>query len=336
MLSPENKIFITGASGFVGSNIVRKLIAEGYINIYCLKRPNTATDLCTDWRDKVYWLEGDIMDVCTIDELLKGMDVVIHAAAKVSFETGAKKNLIETSMHGTANMVNCALYHGIKKFIYISSVAAIGRRKIFESIDENLLFSYSKYDTSYGLAKFLGEQEVWRGHAEGLNVTILNPSMILGTGNWHRSSVQLFRKIFEGMAYYPIGTTGWVDVDDVALAVSKCMTYDHDGQRYIISAENLSYKHVFSQIADGLRVKHPMKALTPFYSGILWRLEALKSYFTGYAPIITKETVLSTSVTSEYNNAKSKAKLDIRYTPVNDALFKYCEAFLAPYSAGKA
>ncbi len=181
MLSKTSKIFVTGSTGFLGSYIVRKLVSDGYIDIICLKRESSETELVDDIFERVHWVTGDILDIPLMEKLLEGVDCIIHAAAIVS-HTANKKKMLQTAIDGTANLVNIALSGNVKKFIYISSIAAIGRGKPVEHITEKQIFSHSKYDTTYGLAKFLAEQEVWRGHAEGLNVTILNPSMILGPG----------------------------------------------------------------------------------------------------------------------------------------------------------
>ena len=328
MLSINSKIFITGSTGFLGSNIVRLLIHSGYTNIVCLKRRESKMDLSLDFFNSVSWVEGDVLDIPFLIDTLEGFDCIIHVASIVTFSIKDRKKIIQVAKEGTANLVNIALGYNIKKFIHISSVAAIGRKKPVEIIDEKNIFSHSKYDTSYGLSKFLAEQEVWRGHAEGLNVTILNPSLILGCGRWGESSVQIFKKVYNGLQYYPAGITGWVDVHDVATAVINSMTMDHNGERFIISAENLSYKQVMNDIAQNLNVKGPQKVLNLTFAGIIWRIEAVRSYFTRTSPLISKETIYSTSVQSSYNNSKSKHKLEMTYRPLTKTINEVCSKFL--------
>ncbi len=327
MLPTNSKVFITGATGFVGSYIVKKLISAGFHNIYCLRRTDGDTSN-NDIASKVHWVKGDLMNVPMLETQLKDMDVIIHAAAIVTFSTKEKKKMIETAMNGTANLINVSLETGIKKFIHISSIAAIGRRKKKEAIDEKLMFSHSEFDTTYGLSKFLAEQEVWRGHVEGLNVTILNPSMILGAGNWHKSSLQIFKKIYYGMKYYPEGTNGWVDVRDVAEAVLLSLNGDHNGQRFIISAENVSFKIMFEKIAKSLNVDPPNKKINYLLAGIIWRLEAVRSFIMNNAPAITQETIKSTSVEAQYSNEKSVDILGLKYRPIDQTVSESCQVFL--------
>ena len=333
MFAKSSKILITGATGFVGSYVLRKLTAEGYSNIICTRRVDSSLELTTGI-EGFEWVDGDIMDVCFLDDITKNVDIIIHAAAIVTFDPRSFKKMISTAMEGTANLVNVALDNQVSKFVHISSIAAIGRRRKEERISEKNIFSKSQYDTTYGLSKFLAEQEVWRGHAEGLNTTILNPSMILGAGRWQDSSVQIFRKVYEGMRYYPSGLTGWVDVRDVADAVLKSLTTDFNGQRYIISAENHSYQSVFEKIANLLQVNPPISALKPRMSQIVWRLEALRSWILNKKPVIIKEMVESMSAHSEYSNKKSIEELKLSYIPFEKTIEESCKVFLATYPNG--
>ena len=334
MLSQKSKIFVTGATGFLGSYIVRQLLVDGYDDITCLTRRNGPTELTSDFYDKVRWVMGDILDVPFLSDQLPGVDCIIHAAAIVTFSTKDKKKMIQTASDGTANLVNNAMDCGVQKFLHISSIAAIGRRKPEEDISEKMMFSHSKYDTTYGLSKFLAEQQVWRAHAEGLNVTILNPSMILGAGKWTSSSVQIFSKVKKGISYYPSGTNGWVDVRDVAKATVMCVSEQHDGERFIISAENLSYQTVLQTIAKELKVKGPEKKVNLNLAGIVWRLDAIRSFITGKNPVITKETIQSTSVTARYDNSKSKEMLSLNYRSIKESIRESCQVFSATEDKG--
>ncbi len=335
MLSQKSKVFITGATGFLGSYIVRKLIDEGFENVYCLKRNNARTELLRKYQQKINWLEGDILDTPMLMDILPEMEVVIHAAAMVSFYTAGKKKMMQTAKDGTANLVNISLENNIKKFIHISSVSALGRRREEETISEKNIFSHSHYDTTYGLTKFLAEQEVWRGHAEGLNVTILNPSIILGAGRWNENSTQIFKKVYDGLKFYPGGSTGWVDVRDMASVVHHCVINDYNGERYIISSENITYQKMFELIAKNIGVAPPRKLLGNRLASILWRFEALKSYFSNHIPIVTKETIRSMAAKSSYDNTKSISELGINYHSIEKTVTDCCKVFMESYPKGE-
>jgi nucleoside-diphosphate-sugar epimerase len=334
MITQESKIFITGATGFVGSYIVKKIFNEGFKNITCLKRNTSSLVMLTELADRLNWVEGDMLDLPFLEDVLFDYDIIIHAAADVTFSTKNKKRVIETAMTGTANLVNAALFCNVPKFIHISSIAALGRKKLIDHVDEKVLFSHSPYDTTYGLSKFLAEQEAWRGHAEGLQMTVLCPSMILGASDWYSSSPKLFTKIFKGLKYYPLGTNGWVDVRDVAEAVFKAVSQDHNGKRYIISAQNLKYQDVFQKIAAQMNVVPPKQPITNFKGNIFWRLEKLRCWFTGGEPLYTKETFMSTSVASIYDNSKSIDELGMRYTVIDKTISDCVNAFNESQKSG--
>ena len=328
-ISKNSKIFLTGASGFVGNHVVRLLIDNGYTNLTCLKRHHSNLSyLGQSYEVKCHWVTGDLLDLPLLEEQMAGHEIIINLAAEVTFSTKNKKQLLQNTVSSAANLINAALYNGINKVIHMSSVAAIGRRKKTDYIDESIFFSHSAYDTTYGLTKFLAEQEVWRGHAEGMSATVLCPSMILGSGNWQTSSIQLFEKIYKGLLYYPLGINGWVNVEDVAMAVLKSLEGDYTGERFIISADNHSYKEVFGLIAASIGVKQPGKAITPTLGSILWRLEKLKTMINRNEPLFTKETFLSTSVNSFYDNSKSVEVLQLQYQSIQDTIQSAGDNFL--------
>lgn len=334
MTSPARKILITGANGFVGSYIARKLSgAEGY-QITCLVRDHADLTLISDLLPRVNVIRGDIRDVSLMYDTVKSMDCIIHAAAEVSFSAG-RKSLISSAMDGTANLVNAALEAGTSKFVHISSVAAIGRRKPEERISEKEIFTHSKYDTDYGLAKFLAEQEVWRGNAEGLNTTILNPSMIIGAGMWEKTSLRVFAEIFQGLGYYPAGVNGWVDVRDVAEAAVRAMDPALNSKRFIISSENYSYREVFGWIAEGLGVKKPSSAIKQGLFLLVLMVDRIKSIIKGRKPLLSLASLRSTSASSYFENDRSRSELGVDYIPVQESVSQACRMFLDTFPKGK-
>jgi dihydroflavonol-4-reductase len=326
MIDKTSKIFVTGGTGFVGSYILRELKSQGYKHIYALKRQHSTVS--PDLVEGIHWLEGDILDVPTTYDQLSAMDAVIHAAADVGFSLRRRQQILSVSRDGTATLINAALASDVKKFVHVSSVAAIGRQKVEEDIHEKKIFSHSVFDTSYGLAKFLAEQEVWRGQAEGLNVAIINPSLIIGSKQFDRSSQKIFSKIaHQKMPYYPTGSTGWVDVRDVASAAAKCLSNEIMGERFIISSSNMAYRDGFELIASQLQVPFKAKPLTPVMGKIACYIEAFKSWLTGKDPLLTHETLNSMSCRSNYDNTKSINGLQMEYRDVQDTIVEACQNY---------
>lgn len=122
-------IFITGCNGLIGSFIARKLLSKGE-NILALRRINSDMSLLKDIEKSIEWVEGDISDTVILNKAMEQCDTVIHTAAIISFSPSKRDLMYQVNVEGTANVVNAALKNKIQKFCYISSIAAIGRKKM--------------------------------------------------------------------------------------------------------------------------------------------------------------------------------------------------------------
>ncbi len=261
-------------------------------------------------------MEGDILDVFSLDDAMKGIDMVIHSAAVISFHRQERSLMHQTNIDGTANVVNIALENNIRRFIHISSVAALGRTKNGETVNEKKEWIENTINTQYAISKHKAEMEVWRGIAEGLNAVILNPSTILGFGDWNHSSCAIFKNGFNEFGYYTEGVNGFVEVTDVAKAALQLMETDISGERFIISAENWSFKKLLDSIADGLHKKKPHTLATPFIGAIAWRVEKLKALFKNSKPLLTKESAKIAQSKTYFDNSKILAALPgFQFTP---------------------
>jgi dihydroflavonol-4-reductase len=241
------------------------------------------------------WVEGDLLDVSALDEMLRDVEEVYHCAAMVSFQPADRNIMMQTNVIGTANLVNAALRKGDIRFCHVSSVAALGRDENGGITTENTLWKNSKLQSNYAVSKYKSEQEVWRAIAEGLDAVIVNPSVILGPGNWKSGSSELFSLVWKGLRFYTEGITGFVDVRDVAASMIALMDGRHFGQKFIISAENLSYRQVFTWIAEQLEKKPPTIKVEPWMGEIAWRLLIFAGLFMKKKPAITKETARSSN-----------------------------------------
>ena len=258
------------------------------------------------------------------------MDIVIHCAANVSFNPKQKHNLYAVNVDGTANIVNACLNTGIKRLVHISSVAALDRAGTDTLISDDLSFKDYNNKSEYGRTKFLGEQEVWRGIGEGLNAVILNPAIILGAGNWNKGSSELFKSVYKEFPWYTEGVNGFVDVQDVVKAIMLLLETDISAERFILAAENTSYRNLFNLIAAGFKKKPPYKKVTPFIASVVWRLEALKATFTKKPPMITKETAQSALSVHRFNNQKLKAYIpSFEYTPLTETVNRICAELIS-------
>jgi len=254
-----------------------------------------------------------------------GIDQVFHCAAIVNFNPRHKQKMFKINIEGTANVVNMALDAGIKKMVFVSSVAALGRIREDKPVTEMMHWTEETSNSNYGLSKYLAEMEVWRGISEGLDAVIVNPVIILGPGEWNSGSSQIFKTVYNEFPWYSNGITGFVDVRDVAKAMIELMNSNITAERFIISAENRSYGEVFNLIAKAFNKKSPYKKVTPGLANMVWRLEAIKSWFTGKNPLITKETTITALAKVNFDNSKLKKYLPgFSYRKIEESITETC------------
>lgn len=327
-------ILVTGGTGFLGSYIIKHLLEKGYA-VRAIRR----TDKMPFWIpaeiwNKVEWIEGDVLDVVALEEAMEGVDTVIHSAAVVSFFKKERKKMYQVNVDGTANVVNMMLEKNVRRLVYISSVAALGRTATGGYVNEEKKWEESKVNTHYAISKFKAELQVWRGVAEGLEAVILNPSTILGYGDWSSGSCAIFKNIYKGFKWYSPGTNGFVDVEDVAKITALLMESNISGERFIVNGDTWPFRKLQDAIADGFGKKRPSKEASPFLLGIAWRMEKLKSIFSGSKPLLTKESArVAISRTWFENDKLLKAFPGFSFTPLEETIKKACEKYAAALAA---
>lgn len=333
-------IFITGCTGLLGSHLVAEIVkgqkSEDKSQIKLLCRENSDLSLLKNVLSRygfdeipnnIEFVYGDVLDYDVLEEAMCDVDEVYHCAAVVSFDASDKNSLMRVNVEGTKNMVNAALQCGVKKFCHVSSIAALGRALEGETIDEESPWTHSKNNSVYSNSKHEGEMEVWRGIAEGLNATIVNPSLILGAGKWDSSSCELFNTIAKGFPFYTTGINGFVDVKDVARAMIMLMENNKFGQRYCLNGALISYQDLFKLMADNFKVKAPYIKVGKFLSEIAWRVFWLIGKIKGKKPLITKETARTATRKYSYSSAKIIKELNFTFTPIEESVREICENF---------
>ncbi len=326
-------VLVTGATGFVGSYIIRYLVQMGY-QVKALKRKNSPMQLVESVIDKVDWLEGDILDLPFLESSLEQVDMVIHAAAMISFHPKEVDAMMKVNAEGTANIVNAALHVGLKKFVHLSSIAALGRKEFQKNIDESVNWENSKLNSNYAISKFKAECEVWRGIQEGLDAVIINPSVIIGAGFWNSGSCKLFSKMWEGLAFYPQGATGFVDVRDVAQVSIALMESTIKAERFIVNGANLSYRSFFHQIAVAMDKNPPSKQANPIVLAVLYRIDWLLMKLFNKSPLLTKETIRTTKEQFEYSHQKIVEAIDYQFIPFEESVEETVREFVKNQSEG--
>ncbi len=209
--------------------------------------------------------------------------------------------------------------------VHVSSVSALGRIRENETVTEAMSWTEESSNSLYGKSKYLGEMEVWRGIGEGLEAVIVNPSLILGGSDWNKGSSEIFKSVYNEFPWYSEGVTGVVDVKDVARAMILLMNSEISKEQFILNAENLSYKEIFTGIANGFGKTIPQKKVSPFIAATVWRWEAIKSMFTGKDALVTKETARTALAKVYFDNSKFlKALPGFKFTPINETIKNTC------------
>jgi nucleoside-diphosphate-sugar epimerase len=323
-------VLVTGGTGFVGAHLLLELLKNNQ-KVKAIKRNNSNLNLVKrifsyykedveTLLSQIEWVDGDVLDVLSLQEAMENVEKVYHCAAVVSFSPKDRDNLFKTNIKGTANVVNTALQTRIKKLCFVSSIAAIGRSESNELTSESTEWKSSKRNSTYAISKYEAEKEVWRGIEEGLNAVIGNPSVILGPGDWNNGSAKIFDTLKNGTKFYTEGVNGFVDVRDVASVMYQLMESEIVNERFIVSSENLSYRELFTLILNEYGIKPPtIKAL-----GILleaaWRFEKLRGGLLKTRPLITKETVNTAQNQYFYSTEKLQNAIDFKFTPVKEII----------------
>lgn len=306
-------ILVTGGTGLLGSHLLFELVQNGATvrAIYRSKDRIQKTRLLFDYYsqgktnhfDNIEWVEGDVLDLVSLEDAMDGVDHVYHCAAKVSFRKRDFKELIHTNRVGTANVVNMALKFGVKKLGYISSTAAIGgvENKL---TTEQTKWTISNKTSGYAISKYNAEREVWRGTEEGLDCIIVNPCLIFGAGDWNESSLSIFQTVKKGLKFYSPGSNAYVDARDVSSCLIQLMNSETKNERYLLIGHNMSFKDSLIQIAKQMGVKAPNSCPPKWIALLLGRTSELMNRLFNAKSAITLESARSAYSTMRYSNEK--------------------------------
>ena len=313
-------VLVTGGAGLLGKELILQLLQHGHT----VRAIYNKTRL-PEYDYPFEQFACNILDTTGLDEAMHGVKQVYHCAAIVTFNPARKRELFKINIEGTCNVVNAALNAGVEKMVYVSSVAALGRFRQNDIINENMKWTEETNSSNYGQSKYLAELEVWRGIGEGLQAVMVNPSIILGNGNWNEGSSKIFKSAYDEFPWYSEGVSGFVDSRDVVSAMIALMQSDISGERFIISAHNRSYRDIFNLIADAFNKKMPYKKVTPLIAKLVWRIEALKGFLTGKEPLVTKETAASALASVRFDNSKLTKYLPaFKYRSIEETIADTC------------
>ncbi|HLU87051.1 MAG TPA: NAD-dependent epimerase/dehydratase family protein [Taishania sp.] len=285
-------ILVTGGTGLLGSHLLYELMKDDTRKVRALYRDHsriTKVKSIFDYYSKgvphrfddIEWVQGDVLDLFSLEEALDGINMVYHCAAMVSFHKRDFKKMVQINRLGTANMVNMSLKVGVKKFGFVSSTAALGGKENVP-VTESDKWQITPTTSGYSISKFNSEREVWRACEEGMDVVIINPCLIFGAGDYDESSLSIFRTVSKGLKIYSPGSNAYVDARDVATCFVRLMNSEVKNEQFLVVAHNLTFKSSLIAIANKMGVKQPsfcppkwmalfIAKCLEFFSGLLKR-----------------------------------------------------------------
>ncbi len=327
-------VAITGANGLLGSFILKKLLDEK-TDVVGITRKESDRKLLDGYQDQIAWRVADILDTHSLEESLKGIQVVIHTAASVSFNPRHSKKIYTVNVEGTRNIVNTCLKLGIPRLIHISSVAALGRQKGITHLNEQSKWIDNSINSDYAESKYHAELEVFRGQEEGLSTIIINPSVILAPTDWTKSSAQIFKYVWESKRFYTSGSLNYVDVRDVAAMVFLLCSSNVAGERIIANGGTVTYQFIFDEIAKRFNKKAPHIGIGASVVRMASWLEEMKSLITRSEPMFTRQSSRMACEVFQYENQKAMKILGLQFRTLQDTLDWCCAHYLGNVSTNK-
>jgi len=332
-------ILVTGGTGLVGAHLLFDLLQKED-RIHAIKRKQSSlnqvekifsfyTHNPSAFLQKIEWIDADLLDYYSLEEALNGIKQVYHCAAFVSFKKQDKDKMLQSNIEGTRNLVNACLQKNIEKLVHVSSIAALGRAEKGEICTEKTPWKDGDKDSPYSISKYQSEMEVWRGIAEGLNAVIVNPSVILGPGDWSKGSPSFFKLIDKGMKYYSHGMNGYVYVRDVTKVMIQLMESPISGERYILNGEDLTYLELFNMMAKTLGKEAPKIEAKSWMLKIAWRGAYLKGLLTGKKAQFTKSNARSFMSSYSYSSEKLVKDMGFEFTALQRAIELIGECYLS-------
>ena len=319
------KSLVTGATGFIGSSIVRELLKDGIEVKALVRESSNLRNLEGLDIEKVY---GDIRDKESVKSALEGCDTLYQAAALYADWVPDQKAFDEININGTRSSLEAALEKGIEKVVYTSSTAAIGYGDIDKPANEETEFN-GLISNSYVRTKRLGELEALKFSEKGLPVVIVNPAVVLGLGDIKPtpSGMYIVNIMNRKMPGYINAGINIVDVEDVARGHVLAAKKGETGERYILGNENIRIKEFFELIGEIGGVGPPKLKISYPIGLTLAYLSELISGITRKPPMLSLHNARAINKFYYYDSSKAVKELGMPQTPIRNTIEKAIDWF---------
>jgi dihydroflavonol-4-reductase len=322
MISRTKTAFVTGGTGFLGYELIRQLLDGGH-RVLALSRNGAMPGNLP--KENVEIVRGDLDDAGMLAEMMRGVSVVYHVAANVQMWTKRWEESERANVTGTRNMVRAAKKAAVDRFIFTSTGSTIGKpyptTNDVVTVDEESKYNFAALKMVYPHTKWLAEQEVLRGAAEGLETVITHPTAVFGPGDWKANVLPLFlaTRTSAGMAV-PNGMRTTCDVRDVATAHIVAASRAPAGSRYILGGEQLLVRELFTKIAMAMGGKPPRVTLPDWAVLGVARLMEVGASLSGRAPKLSYEMALQSTFRARLSSKRATEELGYASRPLNESI----------------
>jgi nucleoside-diphosphate-sugar epimerase len=315
------KIFLTGATGYIGQRLTSKLLEQGH-EVHALLRQRP--EFTTFRTEAFHYHQGDITDYASVIRAMDGCDVVFHLAALAKVWSKNSKDFYDVNVAGTVNVLEAAVTCRVKKVVFTSSAAVYGSTPGEPVTEERC--PEQGFLTDYECSKFFAEEKIQHYVRKGLHVVIVHPTKVYGPGIWTESNAvsRIIKEYVEGQWHLIPGSGKMVAnfsfIDDVVQAHILAMEKGRVGEKYILGGENLCFNDFFSKLKATsdrhfftFRIPY---AVMQFYA---WQEEVAAWMFSSQ-PKITRAWIKKYNQSLSLSSGKAQQELGYTITPFETGL----------------
>lgn len=319
------KILLTGATGFLGSQVTR-LLAEHAHQLTALQRPSSNLEKIGPYVSN--FVVGDIIDPVVVSQAANGMDAIVHMAADLSHWSHHRDQIFRTNVTGTRVVAEAAKTAGVPILLHVSSVAAVGYSQDGTPIDETARNNFVPLRLIYHESKRLAEEEALDAMRYGVKVVITNPGVLYGPRDLSHTFGHTMLELAQGrIPGHPTGGVSVTDVEDAANGVVSALGGGRNGERYLLTGHNLTYAQVFERQAAAVSAQYKGRALpTPLLHAAARAFE-VRSYFTGVEPRLTIDNAKIAPLLMWYDYSKAARELGYGARPLDETLERMVSAY---------
>jgi len=312
-------VLVTGATGFLGGNLLRMLCYEGH-SVRYLSRNGQSAIAAIDYPQAACY-SGDLSDFNSLLSACKCVDWVFNAAAIVSSLERDRAMIQQINVEGTKLLFEAARQSGVKRFIHVSTVDTIGIDTQSDCTNEESKNDFSALNNPYSDTKKAAEDFLLSNKYSDIEVVIVNPGFMIGGFDTKGTSSRIVSEIMHHKGIFaPRGGNSFVDVTDVCRGAIVAAQKGRNGERYILAGHNLTYKEFFTQVAYLCNRMAPIAVLPPFLTLKLASLAEHLALLIHKKPIVTRNDAFFSLLPHYYSSLKAEMELDYVINPLKPAI----------------